>query len=88
MIERKSGLQLYLFLFVLTAIFSAGCNFVKTADKTPTLLKTEEATHAELMADVNRFARVNSMRAYLAFGDRQFLLACDNVCVHDAGLCD
>ena len=74
MFVRNSSLQLYLFLFVFTAFFSAGCNFVKTADKTPTLLKTEDATHGELMAEVNRFARVNSMRAKmdLKFEDNSF----------------
>jgi hypothetical protein len=75
MFERNSGLQSYfvLVLFAATA-FVSGCNIVKTESKTPTLLKTEEATHAELMAEVNRFARVGSMRAKmdLKFEDNSF----------------
>src|SRR6476620_10213174 len=56
-----------------TLLFS-GCNIVKKESKTPTLLKTEEATQSELMNEVNRFARVNSMRAKmdLKFEDNSF----------------
>ena len=55
-------------------LFSSGCNFVKTKDKTATLLKTEVATQAELINEVNRFARVGSMRAKmdLKFEDNSF----------------
>jgi len=55
-------------------LVSTGCNIVKKESKTPTLLKTEEATQAELMNEVNRFARVNSMRAKmdLKFEDNSF----------------
>ena len=61
-------------LVVAMPLFSAGCNFVKTDKKTPTLLKTENARQTELMSEVNRFARVNSMRAkmYLKFEDNSF----------------
>src|SRR6478672_10496480 len=56
------------------AIVFSGCNIVKKESTTPTLLKTEEATQAELMNEVNRFARVSSMRAKmdLKFEDNSF----------------
>jgi hypothetical protein len=55
-------------------VFSVGCNFVKTKSKTPTLLKTENASQAELLKEIDRFARVDSMRAkmYLKFEDNSF----------------
>jgi hypothetical protein len=55
-------------------LFCAGCISVKKEGKTPTLLKTENAALAELMGEVNRFARVNSMRAKmdLKFEDNSF----------------
>jgi hypothetical protein len=51
-----------------------GCNIVKKESKTPTLLKAEDATQAQLMEEVNRFARVGSMRAKmdLKFEDNSF----------------
>jgi len=60
-------------LFSLAA-FSTGCISVKNADKTPTLLKTEDATKNDLLGEVNRFARVASMRAKmdLKFEDNSF----------------
>lgn len=56
------------------AVVGAGCNIVKKEGKTPTLLKTENAGFAELQAEVNRFAKVNSMRAKmdLKFEDNSF----------------
>src|SRR5436190_1898972 len=62
-----------LLLIGLTVLLS-GCNIIKTNRATPTLLKTEDATQAELMNEVNRFARVNSMRAKmdLRFEDNSF----------------
>src|SRR5204863_1080012 len=56
------------------AILFSGCNIVKKESTTPTLLKAEEATQAELMNEVNRFAQVNSMRAKmdLKFEDNSF----------------
>lgn len=55
-------------------IATAGCISVKQENSTPRLLKTEVATQADLMKEVNRFARVNSMRAkmYLKFEDNSF----------------
>ena len=62
-----------LILTVFAVVFS-GCNIVKKESKAPTLLKAEDATQAELMNEVNRFARVNSMRAKmdLKFEDNSF----------------
>ena len=74
MFARKSSLQSYSFLFLITVIFWSGCIPVKRPDTTPTLLKTEDATHAQLMEEVNRFARVGSMKAkmFLKFEDNSF----------------
>ncbi len=65
---------LFVIFLCLPSLLLSGCNFVKTADKTPTLLKTEDASRADLLKEVNRFARVNSMRAkmYLKFEDNSF----------------
>ena len=74
MLSGKSSLQSYFYILLLAVILLPGCNVVKTKDTTPTLLKTDDATHAELMAEVNRFARVGSMRAKmdLKFEDNSF----------------
>lgn len=57
-----------------TTTLVTGCISVKKESKAPTLLKTETATTAQLMAEVNRFARVASMRAKmdLKFEDNSF----------------
>lgn len=57
-----------------SAIFVTGCISVKSPDKTPRLLKTEVAPQSQLMSEINRFARVGSMRAkmYLKFEDNSF----------------
>jgi hypothetical protein len=54
------------------ALISGAC--IKTKKETATLLKTEDARQADLMNEVNRFARVNSMRAKmdLRFEDNSF----------------
>jgi hypothetical protein len=65
----------FCFLLLATALLLAtGCNVVKSPQKTPTLLKTEYATQAELLAEINRFARVGSMSAKmdLKFEDNSF----------------
>ncbi len=74
MFVRNSGSQSYLFLLLAAAIFLSGCITVSKPLTTPTLLKTEEATHEQLMSEVNRFARVASMRAKmdLNFEDNSF----------------
>jgi hypothetical protein len=61
-------------IIVLAGAFLSGCNIVKKSTKTPTLLKTEDASQAELMNEVNRFASVGSMRAKmdLKFEDNSF----------------
>lgn len=66
-----------LLIFIISlAIFSTGCGIIspKRADKTPTLLKTEDAAKADLLKEVNRYASVNSMRAKmdLKFEDNSF----------------
>ena len=62
-----------IFLFSLLSL-SFGCNLIKKESKTPTLLKTENARQADLMKEVNRFARVNSLSAKmdLMFEDNSF----------------
>ena len=61
-------------LLVAGALFFSGCIRVKTENKTPTLLAVEDASQAFLMSEVNRFARVESMRAMmdLKFEDNSF----------------
>ena len=80
MVVPVKYLPRFLFVVVLFAVFFSGCNIVKTDKKTPTLLKTEEATQAELLNEVNRFAQVNSMRAKmdLKFEDNSFAKASPN----------
>ena len=55
-------------------VFFSGCNFVKKESKTPTLLLSENAKQSDLIKEVNRFARVNSLRAKmdLKFEDNSF----------------
>lgn len=61
---------------ILTALvsLSGACISTKTERKTATLLKNENAKQSELISEVNRFAKVNSMRAkmYLKFEDNSF----------------
>ena len=86
MFTKNSSLQLFYFL-LFAAIFLSGCNVVKTENKTPTLLKTEDATHVQLMSEVARFARVGSMRAkmdlklednsFAQFGSKEVYRAAD-----------
>ncbi len=70
---RKSLLPKTL-LLVAAVISTFGCNIVKTDKKTPTLLKTENASQQTLINEINRFSRVNSMRAKmdLKFEDTSF----------------
>lgn len=55
-------------------LFLSGCSFVKVKDKTPILLKVEDASKEQLLNEVNRFAKVNSMRAKmdLKFEDNSY----------------
>jgi len=61
-------------LLILSVGFLTGCSIVKSDQKTPTLLKTEDASREQLMNEVNRFASVNSVHAkmYLKFEDNSF----------------
>jgi hypothetical protein len=59
---------------VAMSVFLSSCNLVKKESKTPVLLRTETATREDLMKEINRFARVGSMRAKmdLKFEDNSF----------------
>lgn len=61
-------------MITLTVAIISGCNFVKKESKTATLVKAEVATQEQLLAEISRFARVNSMRAKmnLKFEDNSF----------------
>lgn len=72
MLKPKLLLPSFLLLF-LTA-FLSGCISPKEQIFTPKLLKTENSTQAELISEVDRFSRINSMRAKmdLKFEDNSF----------------
>jgi hypothetical protein len=74
MLFKSNYLRPYILLLALAVLLASGCNIVKTESTAPTLLKTENATQAELMSEVNRFASVKSMRAKmdLKFEDNSF----------------
>ncbi len=75
MFIKRNSLKSAAFLILLFALFLNGCgSFVKTKDKRATLLKTENATEVDLINEVNRYAKVNSMRAKmdLRFEDNSF----------------
>ncbi len=75
MVHLLLRLSNYKIAFVVAAaVLFGGCNFVRQEKRTAVLLKTENAPRAELMKEVDRFARVNSMRAkvYLKFEDNSF----------------
>lgn len=67
--------KIFLYITVLAAVvFSGGCLKPSVQKQAPTLLKTEISEIKELQAEVDRFARVASMRAkmYLNFEDNSF----------------
>lgn len=70
----RSYLQLFCFTLIVLTIFSSGCIKVKTNSETAILLKTEDAPKEKLLEEVNRLAKVNSMRAKmdLKFEDNSF----------------
>lgn len=72
--RRTPVSRLPLILLAALTVFSASCNIVKQEGQTPTLLKNEVAGFDQLTAEVNRFAKVNSMRAKmdLKFEDNSF----------------
>lgn len=74
MFTKTGSLKSYLIILIFAAAVLSGCNIVKTESKTPTLLKAENASQAQLMSEVNRFAAVGSMRAKmdLKFEDNSF----------------
>ncbi len=74
MSRQKFFWQLSITLSLLLVLFSSGCITIKTKDSRPTLLKVEDATTAQMLEQVNRFARVNSMRAKmdLKFEDNSY----------------
>ena len=74
MFLKSNNIPKYILLLATALIFVSGCNVVKKESGTPTLLKTEEASQAELIKEVNRFASVKSMRAKmdLKFEDNSF----------------
>ena len=67
---RKSPL---LFIAIIL-FFLSGCNFGVKKDSTPTLLEVEDASKTQLLDEINRFAKVGSMRAKmdLKFEDTSF----------------
>jgi hypothetical protein len=72
MLKRNPFLLLSLFLFL--TLFTGGCISPKDKVERAKLLKTTNAKQSELLDEVNRFARINSMRAkmYLKFEDNSF----------------
>ena len=72
---KKPGTRLQLFLILLlSVVFLSGCISPKDKVDRATLLKTENAPQEQLLGEVNRFARVNSMRAKmdLKFEDNSY----------------
>lgn len=63
-------------LIISTILIDGGCSVLspRTKEKTVTLLKTENAAQSELVEHINRFARVDSMRAKmdLKFEDNSY----------------
>jgi len=75
MFRRNFFRQSSIILPLLFVLFLSGCIKPSTKDNSrPTLLKVENASPAELLEQVNRFARVNSMRAKmdLKFEDNSY----------------
>ena len=74
MLILKSYSQLFILSLIVSALFLSGCNIVKKKDDTATLLKIEDAPKERLLEEVNRLAKVNSMRAKmdLMFEDTSF----------------
>ena len=74
MFLKSNNLRSYIIVLASAVLLASGCNVVKKESSAPTLLKTENATQADLIGEVNRFARVTSMRAKmdLKFEDNSF----------------
>ncbi len=69
-----SSSRSYLILLTLSVGVLSGCISPKTKNTTPTLLSTTDATQADLIKEVDRFAKVDSLRAkmYLKLEDNSF----------------
>lgn len=70
-----SKYKIFLYTTILAAaVFSGGCLKPSKQEQTPTLLRTETGEITQLKAEVDRFARVGSMRAKmnLEFEDNSF----------------
>lgn len=76
MFEKNTRSKIYLLLFLSFIFFLNGCSVFspKVSEERAKLLKVEDATQADLMTTVNRFAKVSSMRAkmYLKFEDNSY----------------
>ncbi|NEL61335.1 hypothetical protein G3V73_24075, partial [Escherichia coli] len=76
MLNKKFYSQSYLFLIVSAILFLNGCGVFspKTKVSSVTLLKSVDAEQPQLMEQINRFAKINSMRAKmdLKFEDNSF----------------
>lgn len=74
MFYKFSSSKLLITIIALSVALLSGCIKAKAPRKTATLLTTENATQADLVNEVNRFARVDSMRAkmYFKFEDNSF----------------
>ena len=70
----RKFLRASLLALTTSAILATGCISVKSPAKAPRLLKTEDAQQSQLINEINRFARVGSMRAKmnLKFEDNSF----------------
>jgi hypothetical protein len=74
MFRRNFFRRIPIILLLSLVLFSIGCIKPSTKDSRPTLLKVEDAAPAQLLEQVNRIARVNSMRAKmdLKFEDNSY----------------
>lgn len=74
MFNKISSSKIYIAIIALSAAVLSGCIKAKDPQKTAILLKTEDATQADLISEVNRFAKVDSLRAkmYLKLEDNSF----------------
>ena len=72
--KQSTRLPLFLLLLIFSVVFLSGCISPKTKVERPTLLKSEIAAQEQLLGEVNRFSRVNSLRAKmdLKFEDNSF----------------
>lgn len=76
MFKQNPLTKLNIFILMAVALFLGGCNpfAPKTKQKTATLLEVDNATQADLIGQVNYFAKVDSMRAKvdLKFEDNSY----------------